>query len=153
METIREVEEDITVDSTFIRFSCEAVEDSLSMLLAEDCDVAVWAVGRLDVDMELPALTISWGTAAAIATAPWNTFIRLNEWKIGYVLEKQVINLVFNNSFMASFIEFIFFKFCLFCFLPDFFEVRYKESIDDTLLTDLTICPTLLIKQRKFLKK
>jgi hypothetical protein len=73
VETIREVEEDITVDSTFIRFSCEAVEDSLSMLLAEDCDVAVWAVGRLDVDMELPALTISWGTAAAIATAPWNT--------------------------------------------------------------------------------
>ena len=38
-----------------------------------DCDAMV-AVGRFDVDMELPALTISWGTAAAIATAPWNTF-------------------------------------------------------------------------------
>ena len=43
------------------------------MLPAEDCDAMV-AVGRFDVDMELPALTISWGTAAAIATAPWNTF-------------------------------------------------------------------------------
>ena len=70
METIREVEEDITVDSTLIRFSCEAVEDSLSMLLAEDADPVWVAVGRLDVDMELPALTISCGTAAAIATAP-----------------------------------------------------------------------------------
>ena len=65
------MEDDITVDSTFIRFSCEAVEDSLSIVLAEDCEVV--AVGRLDVDMELPAFTISWGTAAAIATAPWNT--------------------------------------------------------------------------------
>ena len=41
------------------------------------------------------------------------------------------------NSFMGSFLEFIFSnspiyfsKFCLFCFLLGFFEVRSKESID-----------------------
>ena len=73
-------------DSTFIRFSCEAVEDSLSMLPAEDCDAMV-AVGRLDVDMELPAFTISWGTAAAIATAPWNTlYLKKKKKKIRQIL-------------------------------------------------------------------
>ena len=104
VETIREVEEDITVDSTFIRFSCEAVEDSLSMLLAEDCDVAVWAVGRLDVDMELPALTISWGTAAAIATAPWNSFIGLKN-NHHQVFRDQVYMIFILTDFLGYVLE------------------------------------------------
>ena len=41
------------------------------------------------------------------------------------------INLPY-NSFMGSFLEFIFSKFCLFCFLLDFLEARSKESIDGT---------------------
>ena len=51
----------LLVDSTFTRFSCEAADAMTS---------EVEAAGKLEVDMEFPALIINCGTAAAMVTAP-----------------------------------------------------------------------------------
>ena len=64
---ILEVEEDIIVDSTLTKLSCEAAEADEVNLFSGYPDVVA---GILDVDIEFPGCTISCGTAAAMATAP-----------------------------------------------------------------------------------